>query len=73
MWGISALVIALIVTVLMWRNGRESRLHEEDALEMIGIILVVLGIVFAEDPLIGYSYIGVGVALSIASLVIRRR
>jgi hypothetical protein len=33
----------------------------------LGSALVVLGIVFSEDWLIGYSFIGVGVLLSIIS------
>ena len=35
----------------------------------LGSTLVVLGIVFGEDRLIGYSFIGVGVLLSIISLI----
>jgi hypothetical protein len=33
----------------------------------LGNTLVILGIVFGEDRLIGYSFIGVGVLLSIVS------
>ncbi len=39
----------------------------------LGSTLVVLGIVFSEDRLIGYSFIGVGVLLSIISAVKSRR
>jgi hypothetical protein len=39
----------------------------------LGSTLVVLGIVFGEDRLIGYSFMGAGVLLSIASLVKSRR
>ncbi len=35
----------------------------------LGSMLVILGIIFSGDPLIGYSFIGAGVLLSIASLV----
>jgi hypothetical protein len=35
--------------------------------------LVVLGIVFSEDLLIGYSFIGAGVLLSIVSMIKSRR
>jgi LPXTG-motif cell wall-anchored protein len=35
---------------------------------------VILGIIFGEDRLIGYSFIGAGVVLAIAwSLIARRR
>jgi hypothetical protein len=39
----------------------------------LGGTLVVLGIVFSEDPLIGYSFIGAGVLLSIISMIKSRR
>lgn len=39
----------------------------------LGSTLVVLGIVFGEDRLIGYSFIGAGVLLSIISMIKARR
>jgi hypothetical protein len=39
----------------------------------LGSALVVLGIVFGEDPLIGYSFIGAGALLSIISTIKLRR
>jgi hypothetical protein len=39
----------------------------------LGSTLVVLGIVFGEDQLIGYSFIGAGVLLSIISAIKLRR
>lgn len=35
----------------------------------LGGTLVVLGIVFGEDPLIGYSFFGVGILLSVISVI----
>ena len=35
--------------------------------------LVVLGIIFGDDPLIGYSFIGFGVLVSIISAIISKR
>ena len=35
----------------------------------LGGTLVVLGIVFGEDRLIGYSFIGVGALLSVISVI----
>jgi len=43
-----------------------------DSLQSIGTTLVVLGIIFSESRLIGYSFIGVGVLLGIISLIIRK-
>ena len=39
----------------------------------LGGTLVVLGIVFGEDRLIGYSFIGVGALLSVISVIKSRR
>ena len=39
----------------------------------LAFTFVILGIVFAEDWLIGYSFIGAGVLLSIISAVKSRR
>jgi len=39
----------------------------------LGSTLVVLGIVFGEDPLIGYSFIGAGTLLSIISAIKSRK
>jgi hypothetical protein len=35
----------------------------------LGSTLVVLGIIFGEDQLIGYSFIGAGVLLAVISMV----
>jgi hypothetical protein len=39
----------------------------------LGSTLVVLGIIFGEDRLIGYSFIGVGILLSVISVIRSRR
>jgi len=39
----------------------------------LGSTLVILGIVFSEDRLIGYSFIGVGILLSVISVIKSRR
>ena len=39
----------------------------------VGSILVMLGIVFGEDRLIGYSFIGAGVLLSIVTVLKSRK
>lgn len=73
-WGVAAFVIVLgLLAILLMRRGRWRDLEKPDQLQTLGITLVVLGIVFGDDPLLGYSFIGVGVFLSIASLVLRRR
>ena len=43
-----------------------------DTLQSIGTTLVVLGIIFGDSRVVGYSFIGVGVLLGIISLIIRK-
>lgn len=42
-------------------------------LTVLGGTLVVLAIIFGEDRLIGYSFIGVGILLSVVSVIKSRR
>jgi hypothetical protein len=42
-------------------------------LTTLGSTLVVLGIIFSEDRLIGYSFIGAGIVISIVSFIKTRR
>jgi hypothetical protein len=39
----------------------------------LGSTLVILGIIFSQEQLIGYSFIGAGVLLSIVSAIISKR
>lgn len=73
-WEIAALVIAaaLAAIAFSWRYRRKKE-HNEDALQTLGFTLVVLGVIFGEDQIIGYSFIGVGVLLSVVTLIARRR
>jgi sugar phosphate permease len=50
----------------------EKRWNISDSLQSFGIILIVLGIVFNENPVVGYSFIGAGILLAIISLIIRK-
>ncbi len=72
-WGVAAIVIGLgaLATIFRLRSRRKG-FKEADALQTLSITLVVLGIIFGDDHLIGYSFIGVGVLLSIISVVSRR-
>ena len=78
--GIAALmaVVGIIVFQRMLRGKRSGfPLQEERAfsqeLMTLGSSLVVLGIVFGTDRLIGYSFMGAGVLLSIIGVIKSRR
>ena len=76
----SGILIGIIGAWGMFRGKKsEYKLQEEKnsslglMLITLGSSLVVLGIVFGTDRLIGYSFIGAGVLLSIAGAIKSRR
>ena len=59
------------------RSNREStnrsRAQKQTSqLSMLGMSLIVLGIVFGDDRLIGYSFLGAGVLLSVIDAIKNR-
>jgi len=77
----TAALIAVVGIVMFQRRLRGKSagfpLQEERTISQelltLGTTLVVLGIVFGTDRLIGYSFIGVGVLLSIVSVIKSRK
>ena len=74
----TAVLPAVVVIQQRLRNGRSGLPSQEERtinqeLMTLGSSLVVLGIVFGTDRLIGYSLIGAGVLLSIISVIKSRR
>ena len=67
--SISALVV--IVVLLLIARGKQYR--KPSNLAILGTSLVVLGIIFGDDRLIGYSFIGVGVLLSVIDAIRNRK
>jgi len=58
-------IAALVVIVVLLLIGRRKKYYKPSNLAILGLSLVVLGIIFGDDRLIGYSFIGVGVLLSV--------
>jgi hypothetical protein len=54
------------------KNGGLDQMRNKERLAL-AFTFVILGIIFAEDWLIGYSLIGAGVLLSIVSAIKSRR
>jgi hypothetical protein len=54
------------------KNGGLDQMRNKE-LPTLAFTFIILGIVFAEDWLIGYSLIGAGVLLSIVSAIKSRR
>jgi cytochrome bd-type quinol oxidase subunit 2 len=66
-------IIALVVIVVLLLIARRRQYQQPSNLAIVGICLVVLGIIFGDDRLVGYSLIGVGVLLSVIEAIRNRR
>jgi hypothetical protein len=62
-------VVALIVIVVLLLIGRGKQYRKPSNLAVLGMSLVVLGIIFGDSRIVGYSFIGVGVLLSVIDAV----
>ena len=75
--GAGILTWAIAAWLMLRGNRSEYKLHEKrnsgEGLVALGNTFVVLGIVFGPDRLIGYSFIGTGVVLSIIGAIKSRR
>jgi hypothetical protein len=66
-------IIALVVIVVLLLIARGRQYQQPSNLAIVGICLVVLGIIFGDNRLIGYSFIAVGVLLSVMEAIRNRR
>ena len=69
--SIIALVVIMVLLLISRRKGKQ--LLNPSNLLILGMSLVVLGIIFGDDRLIGYSFIGVGVLLSVIDAIRNRK
>jgi hypothetical protein len=69
LWLLIVIGAAVILAAVILLTRKKERTREDYALLTLGPTLVVLGIIFGDDPLVGYSFIGVGVLLSIISAI----
>jgi len=72
MW-IAISIIALVVIVVLLLIARGRQYQQPSNLAILGMSLVVLGIIFGDSRLIGYSFIAVGVLLSVIEAIRNRR
>jgi hypothetical protein len=66
-------IIALVIIVVLLLIARARQYQQPSNLAILGMSLVVLGIIFGDSRLIGYSFIGVGVLLSVIEAIRNRR
>lgn len=69
--AISVVALVVIVALLLIARGRQYQ--QPSNLAIVGISLVVLGIIFGDTRVLGYSLIGVGVLLSVMEAIRNRR
>jgi len=72
MW-IAISIIALVVIVVLLLIARGRQYQQPSNLAILGMSLVVLGIIFGDNRLIGYPFIGVGIFLSVIDAIRNRR
>ncbi len=61
------------MVLLLLARERGGQYPKPSNLVTIGMSLVVLGIIFGDDRLIGYSFIGVGILLSVVDAIRKRK
>ncbi len=72
MW-IAISISAMIVIVLLMLVARGKQYSKPSNLAILGMALVVLGIIFGDNRVVGYSFMGVGVFLSIVDAFRHRK
>ncbi len=67
-----AVVLALLLRMELSLGARAERGAFAAAAPMLGLPLIVLGIVSADERVLGYTLLGVGVAVSVAATLYQR-
>jgi len=74
MWiAISIIALVVIVVLLLISRRKGKQLLNPSNLLILGMSFVVLGIIFGDERIIGYSFIGVGVLLSVIDAIRNRK
>jgi hypothetical protein len=71
--AISIIALVVIVVLLLISRRKGNQLLNPSNLLILGMSCVVLGIIFGDDRVIGYSFIGVGVLLSVIDAIRNRK
>lgn len=64
-----SVVVLAVIAILVIFTMKKKKQKQPSKLAMLGMSLVVLGIIFGDDRLIGYSFIGAGVLLSVIDII----
>jgi len=66
---IISIVILAIIAILAIYTGISKRPKRLSSLAMLAFLLIIVGIVFGDNRLIGYSFMGVGVILATIDII----
>jgi hypothetical protein len=70
---ISIIALVVIVVLLLISRRKGKQLLNPSNLLVLGMSFVVLGIIFGDERVIGYSFIAVGVLLSVIDAIRNRK
>jgi hypothetical protein len=73
LWVVGVLVLLLVAVALLRVPGPAGGRSQLTPLGGIAVSLVVAGIVFGEERLLGYGLMGAGVVVAVVDIVRQRR
>ncbi len=71
--AISIVALVVIMVLLLISRRKRKQILNPSNLLVLGMSFVVLGIIFGDERVIGYSFIGVGVLLSVIDAIRNRK
>jgi hypothetical protein len=71
--AISIIALVVIMVLLLISRRKRKQILNPSNLLVLGMSFVVLGIIFGDERVIGYSFIGIGVLLSVIDAIRNRK
>jgi len=71
--AISIIALVVIMVLLLISRRKRNQIINPSNLLVLGMSFVVLGIIFGDERVIGYSFIGIGVLLSVIDAIRNRK
>ena len=71
--AISIVALVLIMVLLLISRRKRNQIINPSNLLILAMSLVVLGIIFGGERIVGYSFMGVGILLSVIDAVRNRK
>jgi hypothetical protein len=71
--AISIIALVVIMVLLLISRRKRTQILNPSNLFILGMSFVVLGIIFGDERVLGYSFIGVGVLLSVIDAIRNRK